>query len=94
MKNKIINILFFFNRFFFTDLNDAYDKCNWKVKILTQTAVSDHDGITNFYSDHDNANLEWGGTVFGNDLFEIQFMSNTPLKSRYSKSSPNAHFGT
>ena len=49
----------------FTDLNNAYEKCNWKVKILTQTAVSDHDGITNFYSDHDNANLEWGGTVFG-----------------------------
>ena len=59
----------------FTDLNNAYEKCNWKVKILTQTAVSDHDGITNFYSDHDNANLEWGGTVFGNESFDIQFMS-------------------
>ena len=46
-------------------MNTAYDKCNWKVKILTQTAVSDHDGIANFYSDHDNENLEWGGTVFG-----------------------------
>ena len=45
------------------------------MKILTQTAVSDHDGITNFYSDHDNANLEWGGTVFGNESFEIQSMS-------------------
>ena len=64
-----------FLQIFLADLNDAYDQCNWKVKILTQTAVSDHDGITNFYSDHDNANLEWGGTVFGNELFEIQFMS-------------------
>ena len=63
------------NVIFFTDLNNAYEKCNWKVKILTQTAVSDHDGITNFYSDHDNANLEWGGTVFGNESFEIQSMS-------------------
>ena len=63
-KIKIITFYPFFTKKF-TDLNDAYDKCNWKVKILTQTAVSDHDGITNFYSDHDNANLEWGGTVFG-----------------------------
>ena len=30
--------------------------------------MSDHDGITNFYSDHDKGNLEWGGTVFGNKL--------------------------
>ena len=30
--------------------------------------MSDHDGITNFYSDHDKGNLEWGGTVFGKKL--------------------------
>ena len=71
-ENNLIVSLFYKK---ITDLNDAYGKCNWKVKILTQTAVSDHDGITNFYSDHDNANLEWGGTVFGDESFEIQFMS-------------------
>jgi len=46
------------------DLNDAYDKCNWKAKILTQTAVSDHDGIGNFYTDYAYQSLEWGGTIF------------------------------
>ena len=60
--------LHLFLQIFLADLNDAYDQCNWKVKILTQTAVSDHDGMTNFYSDHDKGNLEWGGTVFGNKL--------------------------
>ena len=33
--------------------------------------MSDHDGITNFYSDHDKGNLEWGGTVFGKKRTQI-----------------------
>ena len=48
-------------------MNAAYDKCNWKVKIMTQTAVSDrdHEGKANFFSDNAFANLEWGGTIIG-----------------------------
>ena len=46
-------------------MNTAYDKCNWKVKILTQTAVSNHEGSGDFFSDNKLANLEVGGTIFG-----------------------------
>ena len=46
-------------------MNAAYEKCNWKVKILTQTAVSNHEGSGEFFSDNDLANLEVGGTIFG-----------------------------
>ena len=45
------------------ELNGAYDKCNWRVIILTKTAVSDQDGTSEFFSDHDFKNLEWGGTI-------------------------------
>lgn len=47
------------------DLVDAYDKCDWKIKIFTQTAVSNHEGTTYFYSDHREYNKEMGGTIFG-----------------------------
>ena len=51
--------------FLITALNSAYNKCNWRVKIMTQTAVSDHEGASEFFSDHDFSNLEWGGTIIG-----------------------------
>ena len=50
---------------FLLDLNAAYDKCNWKVKILTKTAASDHEGSGEFFTDNNLANLEVGGTIFG-----------------------------
>ena len=50
---------------FLLGLNAAYDKCNWNVKIMTQTAVSNHEGTANFYSDNAFENLEWGGTIIG-----------------------------
>ena len=31
------------------ELEKAYNQCGWKVKIFTETAVSDHNGKTNFY---------------------------------------------
>ena len=49
-----------------TALNDAYNKCQWKVEIFSKTAVSDQKGATKFFSDHDAKNLEWGGTIIGN----------------------------
>ena len=45
------------------ELNFSYDKCNWRVIILTKTAVSDQEGSSEFFSDHDFKNLEWGGTI-------------------------------
>ena len=56
-------------------MNAAYEKCNWKVKILTQTAVSNHEGSGEFFSDNDLANLEVGGTIFGKKNFYTCFIS-------------------
>jgi len=49
-------------------LNDAYNKCQWKVEIFSKTAVSDQKGATTFFSDHDAKNLEWGGTIIDPSL--------------------------
>ena len=49
----------------FSDIENAYKKCHWKPKIFTQTAVSDKDGESEFFSDHDFNNKEWGGTIIG-----------------------------
>ena len=45
-------------------LNAAYNKCNWNVKILTQTAASNHEGSGEFISDNNFPMLELGGTIF------------------------------
>ena len=54
-----------FSLFSFTALEAAYNECGWKVWILRGTAVSDSDGTSNFFSDNDFGNLEWGGTIIG-----------------------------
>ena len=36
---------------------------------MTQTAVSNHEGSGEFFSDNDLANLEVGGTIFGKKTF-------------------------
>ena len=56
-------------------MNAAYEKCNWKVKVLTQTAVSNYEGSGEFFSDNDLANLEVGGTIFGKKNFYNCFIS-------------------
>ena len=47
-------------------LSEAYQNCDWNVKIFTKTAVSDQDGQAYFYTDHEPENLEWGGNIIGN----------------------------
>eukprot|EP00093_Oithona_nana_P007532 07532.XXX_213420_215456_1 [CDS] Oithona nana genome sequencing. len=44
-------------------LEVAYNRCGWKVWILRETAVADSEGTSNFFSDNDFGNLEWGGTI-------------------------------
>ena len=68
-------------------MNAAYEKCNWKVKILTQTAVSNHEGSGEFFSDNDLANLEVGGTIFGKKNFYTCFISGQKMfiNSSYRK---------
>ena len=60
-------VYIFWHYFLKTALNDAYNKCQWKVEIFSKTAVSDQKGATKFFSDHDAKNLEWGGTIIGNN---------------------------
>jgi len=45
-------------------LNVAYNKCNWNVKVWTQTAASNHEGRGEFISDNNFPMLELGGTIF------------------------------
>ena len=46
-------------------MEDAYQKCGWNVHIFTNSGISDHEGLANFHSDQDFANLEWGGNIVG-----------------------------
>ena len=39
--------------------------CGWRLKVLTETAASDQYGTTEFFSDNDFNNLEWGGSILG-----------------------------
>ena len=47
------------------DLEESYNSCDWRLKIFTETAVSDHHGTTEFFSDNDFKHLEWGGSILG-----------------------------
>ena len=52
-------------------VESSYNKCGWNVKFFTQSAVSDHNGMTQFYSDDDVNNLEWGGGILAPDINNI-----------------------
>ena len=53
------------------EVESSYNKCGWNVKFFTQSAVSDHNGMTQFYSDDDVNNLEWGGGILAPDINNI-----------------------
>ena len=45
------------------DVEEKYNKCGYKIKFMTETAVSYRDGYTTFYSDEAYSMLEWGGSI-------------------------------
>ena len=53
------------------EVESAYNKCGWRVKMITETAASDHNGITRFYTDEAYQNLEWGGGVLPPNIINI-----------------------
>ena len=53
------------------DVESSYNKCGWRIKLLTETAASDHNGITRFYTDEAYANMEWGGGILPPDVNNI-----------------------
>ena len=59
------DVIILFSIFDVSALEVAYNRCGWKVWILRETAVADSDGTSNFFSDNDFGNLEWGGTIIG-----------------------------
>ena len=44
-------------------IQKSYDECGWKVKFMTNSGVSDHNGIGAFYSDEAFNLNEWGGGI-------------------------------
>ena len=44
-------------------IEKGYNKCGWKVKFLTETAVSDHSGQSRFFTDEAYEYMEWGGGI-------------------------------
>ena len=44
-------------------IEKGYNKCGWRVNLMTETAVSDHIGQTRFYTDEAYEHLEWGGGI-------------------------------
>ena len=44
-------------------LESSYTKCGWKVRMMTETAVSDRNGVTQFNSDKNYKKMEWGGNI-------------------------------
>ena len=49
------------------EIEHDYNKCGWRVKYLTETAVSDHDGVAKFYTDLSYVNFEYGGGIISPD---------------------------
>ena len=53
------------------EVESSYNKCGWRVKFFTETAVSDQNGVTQFYTDEAIKNLEWGGGILPPDINNI-----------------------
>ena len=53
------------------EIESSYNRCNWKVKFLTESAASNHDGVTRFYTDEAYGNMEWGGGILPPKVINI-----------------------
>ena len=53
------------------EIEASYQKCGWNVKMLTETAASEHNGIGRFYTDESYQNMEWGGGVLPPNIINI-----------------------
>ena len=52
-------------------LEKSYKKCGWFVRFFTESAVSDREGVGQFYTDEDQKALEWGGGILPPDVITI-----------------------
>ena len=53
------------------EVETSYQKCGWRVNILTQTAASDRKGTSRFYSDQAYKNMEWGGGILSPNINKV-----------------------
>ena len=58
------------------EVESSYQKCGWNVKILTETAASDRQGKTRFYSDESYSNMEWGGGILSPNINKVAVTAN------------------
>jgi hypothetical protein len=72
------------------EVEAAYKRCGWNVNFFTQTAVSNHNGTMQFFSDHDYQYLEWGGTILGNTVDLTKHSTNLLL---YNGTNLQSHSG-
>lgn len=47
-----------------TRLQDCYNRLGWRTMFLTETLFGTENGTRAFYSDLDNAHVEWGSSIF------------------------------
>ena len=52
-------------------LEAAYNNCNMRVKMLVETAASDHNGTARFFTDEAYRNFEWGGGILPPNISNI-----------------------
>ena len=53
------------------EVESSYNSCGWNVKFMTESAASDHDGTTKFYTDEAYQYNEWGGGILPPKLINI-----------------------
>lgn len=65
------------------EIESSYNKCGWRVKFLTETAVSDHYESGQFYSDGEYHKYEWGGGILPHAI--IRTAKDDSVKDNYEK---------
>ena len=64
-------------------IEERYNSCGWKVFFMTETAVSNRNGTTTFYTDKDFKNFEWGGGILSPSINKISQNISSDDKSKY-----------
>ena len=50
------------------EIQQEYAKCGWSVHFYTETAVSNYNGVTDFYTDNKQYNNEMGAGIVGENV--------------------------
>jgi hypothetical protein len=64
------------------EMESSYAKCGWNIKIMKETAASDRNGLTTFYSDESYRNMEWGGGILPPSINNVAINRKTNTESQ------------